>query len=276
MGWGLKSANRGLAIEFPSSFFTKAVQQALHFYSKHTPKSSAFNFHGDGDDDDDEHQDAIAPSSASRKKLRRTDSTEERLRHMEVLHIQRRQIQTHHSHCHSQPVSDSDSDPSSSSEEDEEDGAVPTSEDAIYDEKEEPNFDLMKSMLRKGYTPSKNNKSKLELEENNIEIEVGTNKTKNKIDMINEGGTAELSKETKTSAYVADSVEVKGKEGLKFRDLGGMEVIVPPYHPHLPRWLGVRPMAGILLHVPPGCGKTKLAHAIANETGVPFYKISAT
>ncbi|RVW90824.1 Cell division control protein 48-like C [Vitis vinifera] len=55
-----------------------------------------------------------------------------------------------------------------------------------------------------------------------------------------------------------------------------MEVIVPLYYPELPRWLGVRPMAGILLHGPPGCGKTKLAHAIANETKVPFYKISAT
>jgi ribosome biogenesis ATPase len=73
-------------------------------------------------------------------------------------------------------------------------------------------------------------------------------------------------------------------EGVRFADLGGMEsvieqlmmeVVVPLCHPELPLWLGVRPVAGILLHGPPGCGKTTLAHAIANETGVPFYKISA-
>jgi ATP-dependent Zn protease len=54
-----------------------------------------------------------------------------------------------------------------------------------------------------------------------------------------------------------------------------MELVVPLCHPELPRRLGVRPVAGMLLHGPPGCGKTTLAHAIANETGVPFYKISA-
>ncbi|KAF3341949.1 Cell division control protein 48 [Carex littledalei] len=53
------------------------------------------------------------------------------------------------------------------------------------------------------------------------------------------------------------------------------EVIMPFCNPHVPKFLGVRPMKGLLLHGPPGCGKTTLAHAIANETGVPFYPISA-
>ncbi|EOY11870.1 hypothetical protein QUC31_001526 [Theobroma cacao] len=260
--------------------------QALHPCSKNTQKSSLsvsdFKFDDDGRD---EH--AVAPSSSSSppppsrswKKPRRTDETEGRLQRMEDLHLQRRQSQH-------QSDSESDSESSSSSEE-EEDGAVSTSEDAIYGQKEEPKFDLMKSMLRQGYTQC--NSSKWKLEEKNIEMEVASNKLRNKIDMTNANKvSAELKEETKVSASVgaaaADGVEVKGKEGPRFRDLGGMggvleelkmEVIVPLYHPHLPRWLGVRPMAGILLHGPPGCGKTKLAHAIANETGVPFYKISA-
>ncbi|KMZ64506.1 ATP-dependent zinc metalloprotease FtsH 3 [Zostera marina] len=73
-------------------------------------------------------------------------------------------------------------------------------------------------------------------------------------------------------------------EGLRFSDLGGIndiieglinEVIVPLVHPQIPAFLGVRPITGILFHGPPGCGKTSLAHAIARETELPFYKISA-
>ncbi|KAL7234992.1 hypothetical protein ACSBR1_018465 [Camellia fascicularis] len=120
----------------------------------------------------------------------------------------------------------------------------------------------------------------------NVELEVvnNNNKATKKVDLF--GGDSGFGKrDAKGFSGGGEEEEVKGKDGLRFRDLGGMEgvveelkmeVIVPLYHPQLPRWLGVRPMAGILLHGPPGCGKTKLAHAIANETGVPFYKISAT
>jgi len=66
--------------------------------------------------------------------------------------------------------------------------------------------------------------------------------------------------------------------------LGGMEAVLaqvrecveyPLAHPEVYAWLGVHPPRGVLLHGPPGCGKTALAHAIANEAGVPFFAISA-
>ncbi|KAJ4806526.1 cell division cycle 48 [Rhynchospora pubera] len=89
------------------------------------------------------------------------------------------------------------------------------------------------------------------------------------------GGVKEVN-DSNTSAQ-------EGKALLRLADLGGMQkvieelllrVIVPLRYPELPMHLGVRPTTGFLLHGPPGCGKTHLAHAIANEAGVPFYKIS--
>ncbi|CAN0914705.1 Cell division control protein 48 homolog C [Linum grandiflorum] len=200
-------------------------------------------------------------SSVSRKKKKRSDESEEELQLQRMESKRLRKISANRSSdSNSDSESDSQSTPSS------------TSEDA------EPEFDLMRSMLRDSYAPEKN-----------IEVEVASS-SKDKVGMVNgsNGGKGKGARAGKSGgkALSSDSMEVKGsKEGPRFKDFGGLkkvlrdletEVLMPLYHPHLLQRLGVRPVSGILLHGPPGCGKTKLAHAIANETGVPFYKISAT
>lgn len=77
------------------------------------------------------------------------------------------------------------------------------------------------------------------------------------------------------------------KDGVRFKDLGGMEkvlkeleitVIVPLVKGRCRKLVekGNKLKTGILFHGPPGSGKTTLAHAIANESGLPFHKIAAT
>ncbi|EEB98715.1 hypothetical protein MPER_01728, partial [Moniliophthora perniciosa FA553] len=70
----------------------------------------------------------------------------------------------------------------------------------------------------------------------------------------------------------------------RLSDLGGIDgciskllevVAMPLCHPEIYLSLGVSPPRGVLLHGPPGCGKTLLANAIAGELGVPFVNISA-
>ena len=74
-----------------------------------------------------------------------------------------------------------------------------------------------------------------------------------------------------------------GTSNKTFADFGGDEevltnivkLLVHLKHPEVYRQLGVTPPRGFLLHGPPGCGKTLLAHAIAGELQLPFIKISA-
>lgn len=74
------------------------------------------------------------------------------------------------------------------------------------------------------------------------------------------------------------------RPSLRLADLGGIDRILqdvrelieyPLKHPEIYVHLGVEPPRGVLLHGPPGCGKTMLATAIAGELGVPFFKVSA-
>ncbi|CAN6245757.1 unnamed protein product [Urochloa humidicola] len=180
------------------------------------------------------------------------------------------------------PSSDFDSDGGSASRRHQGAHATISSTTSVSDESAHPppppSFDVTKTMLRSQYASqtSKQNPGTNQ----QLEIEMTAEKARRLItsDCGCGGGDA------KPEAPPVSEGMVNGYKGPSFADLGGMEqvieqllveVVVPLCSPELPHNLGVRPVAGLLLHGPPGCGKTTLAHAIANETGVPFYKISA-
>ncbi|KEG13489.1 vesicular transport protein [Trypanosoma grayi] len=71
---------------------------------------------------------------------------------------------------------------------------------------------------------------------------------------------------------------------LTLDDMGGLakeipiikELIeLPIRSPHLFTRLGADPPCGVLLHGPPGCGKTKLVHAIAGSLQTPLFFVAA-
>jgi transitional endoplasmic reticulum ATPase len=74
-----------------------------------------------------------------------------------------------------------------------------------------------------------------------------------------------------------------GRGEVNYDDVGGMGdtirqlremVELPLRYPELFTRLGVDPPKGVLLHGPPGTGKTRLAQAVANESDASFFTIN--
>lgn len=89
-----------------------------------------------------------------------------------------------------------------------------------------------------------------------------------------------------TVLNISDRIVEEAERGLSYityEDVGGLDreiqrvremVELPLRHPSLFKRLGIDPPKGVLLRGPPGCGKTLLARAVANESEAHFISIN--
>lgn len=87
-----------------------------------------------------------------------------------------------------------------------------------------------------------------------------------------------------TTVAIQDQKDTKeGRSRIAYEDIGGLgreirrirEMIeLPLKYPQVFERLGIDPPKGVLLHGPPGCGKTLIARAVANETDAYFHTLS--
>jgi len=83
----------------------------------------------------------------------------------------------------------------------------------------------------------------------------------------------------------AQAMEVEASPDVTYDDIGGIDDQVrevreavedPLENPEMFRDVGIDPPAGVLLHGPPGTGKTMLAKAVANHTDATFIKMAGS
>jgi transitional endoplasmic reticulum ATPase len=96
-------------------------------------------------------------------------------------------------------------------------------------------------------------------------------------------GIVRINHSTNIQILAEPAPEAKGVPRTTYEDIGGLHeeiqriremVELPLRHPELFQRLGIEPPKGVMLHGPPGCGKTLLARAVANESEANFYSIN--
>jgi len=96
-------------------------------------------------------------------------------------------------------------------------------------------------------------------------------------------GIVKVTAETKLTILNEPALEGRGLPRTTYEDIGGLHeemqrvremVELPLRHPELFQRLGIEPPKGVMLYGPPGCGKTLLARAVANESEANFFSIN--
>jgi transitional endoplasmic reticulum ATPase len=96
-------------------------------------------------------------------------------------------------------------------------------------------------------------------------------------------GIVRITQDTNLRILREPSPAAAGLPRTTYEDIGGLHeeirrvremVELPLRHPELFQRLGIDPPKGVLLHGPPGCGKTLLARAVANESEANFLSIN--
>ena len=96
-------------------------------------------------------------------------------------------------------------------------------------------------------------------------------------------GVVHIDEETEVELREEFEEARTGRGDVNYDDVGGMGdtirqlremVELPLRYPELFTRLGVDPPKGVLLHGPPGTGKTRLAKAVANESDASFFTIN--
>ncbi len=104
-----------------------------------------------------------------------------------------------------------------------------------------------------------------------------------KLAKVNPKSVVKITQNTHLSILPEPLLEEKISPRVTYEEIGGLKeeirrlreiVELPLRHPEVFQRLGIEPPSGILLYGPPGCGKTLLAKALANESEANFFSIS--